>query len=407
MLIQINNAVEICKITNRKLIIDCYSGSFCNDFNKYFKILNIEYYTNYDILKSENIINNIDRIINSNVNYINGEYFIDDKKVNYKKDDIILLEDQVIIMTSIDINFKNNNQIVVNKSIVDEIKKKGKIDNYIGVHYRNTDMKHDMSDFIHMINKNINLYGLNKIYLSTDDHTAKKRLESLLDSKYEIIQFTEPIDNNGKNIHYGNPNKDEVIMNSLIDIYYLVKSNIFIPSVKSSFSKKVSKIRENDNFFTEIFNIENWMLPKEAIEWIFENVTEGSTILELGSGYGTEILSKSYKMYSIEQNEDWLNKFDSNYIYAPIVDGFYSRECLKNITKEYDLLIIDGPTKLSGGRLGLIENIDLFNLDCDILIDDVHREDELKLLIEISKILKKDYIIIFCDNKKFGIIKTK
>jgi SAM-dependent methyltransferase len=157
----------------------------------------------------------------------------------------------------------------------------------------------------------------------------------------------------------------------------------------------------------EIFNIENWMLPKEAIEWIFENVPEGSTILELGSGYGTEILSKSYKMYSIEQNEDWLNKFDSNYIYAPIVDGFYSRECLKNITKEYDLLIIDGPTKLSGGRLGLIENIDLFNLDCDILIDDVHREDELKLLIEISKILKKDYIIIFCDNKKFGIIKTK
>lgn len=152
-------------------------------------------------------------------------------------------------------------------------------------------------------------------------------------------------------------------------------------------------------------NLESWMLPKEAIEWILENIPKGSNILELGSGYGTEILSKSYKMYSIEQDEDWLYKFDSNYIYAPIKDGFYSREHLRDIKIEYDLLIVDGPTKSSGGRLGMIDNIDLFILDCDILIDDVHREDELKLLIKISEVVKRDYIIIFCDNKKFGIIK--
>jgi hypothetical protein len=151
-------------------------------------------------------------------------------------------------------------------------------------------------------------------------------------------------------------------------------------------------------------NIENWMIPKEAIEWIFENIPKGSTILELGSGYGTEILSKSYKMYSIEQDKDLLNKFDSNYIYAPISDGFYSRDFLKNLPEKYDLIIIDGPTKSSGGRLGLIDNIDLFKLDCNILIDDVHREDELTLLIKISEIVKRDYIIIFSGNKKFGII---
>ena len=152
------------------------------------------------------------------------------------------------------------------------------------------------------------------------------------------------------------------------------------------------------------FDKKNWMLPKEAIDWILENIPKGSNILELGSGYGTEILSKSYKMYSIEQDEDWLYKFDSNYIYAPIKDGFYSRENLRDIKIEYDILIVDGPTKLSGGRLGMIDNLDLFNLNCNILIDDVHREEELRLLVEISKILKKDYIIIFCDNKKFGII---
>jgi hypothetical protein len=153
-----------------------------------------------------------------------------------------------------------------------------------------------------------------------------------------------------------------------------------------------------------IFDKNNWMLPEPAFEWIYKNLDTGSCILELGSGFGTEILSKKYKMTSIEQDEDWLYKFETNYIYAPVEDGFYKIENLSNLPKYYDLLIIDGPTKSSGGRMGFIEHLDLFFLDCPILIDDVHREEEMEILIKLSNLLKRNYKIFECVNKKFGII---
>lgn len=155
---------------------------------------------------------------------------------------------------------------------------------------------------------------------------------------------------------------------------------------------------------TKIFNLNNWMLPNEALNWIFDNLQDGSNILELGSGFGTEILSKKYKMTSIEQDEEWLYKFDTNYIYAPIENGFYKIENLSNLPKYYDLLIIDGPTKSSGGRMGFIQHLDLFFLDCPILIDDAHREEEMEILIKLSNLLKRNYSIFECVNKKFGII---
>jgi hypothetical protein len=154
-----------------------------------------------------------------------------------------------------------------------------------------------------------------------------------------------------------------------------------------------------------INNLENWMLPELAFEWIYNNIKFGSTILELGSGYGTEILSKSYKIYSIEQNSDWLDKFDSEYIYAPIEDGFYCKESLKSIPKIYDLLIIDGPTKSSGGRLGIIDNLEYFYLECPILIDDTNRQDELDIANFLSVLTKRKVKTFKCDNKSFSIIK--
>lgn len=151
-------------------------------------------------------------------------------------------------------------------------------------------------------------------------------------------------------------------------------------------------------------NLENWMLSKEAIDWILENIPKSSNILELGSGFSTEILSKSYKMYSIEQNKDWLDKFDSEYIYAPIEDGFYCKESLKSIPKIYDLLIIDGPTESSGGRLGILDNLEYFYLECPILIDDTNRQDELDIANFLSVFTKRKVKTFEIHNKSFSII---
>jgi len=129
----------------------------------------------------------------------------------------------------------------------------------------------------------------------------------------------------------------------------------------------------------------------EIIEWIRENVPKGSTILELGSGRGsTQSLCHEYKMYSIEHDKKWLNRFDSSYIYAPIKDGFYDREVLKKeLPTEYELILVDGPPrKIDGkkiGRKGFGENLDLFNTDCIIIFDDSDRGREKNLIASVCE----------------------
>jgi hypothetical protein len=90
----------------------------------------------------------------------------------------------------------------------------------------------------------------NVLYLATDDYNSLMKFKQLLSDNFEIIHYTTPIKLNGeRNIHYGNPNKDEVILNTLIDMYHLTYSTDFIPSEYSSFSKRVYFLRQYDNFF--------------------------------------------------------------------------------------------------------------------------------------------------------------
>lgn len=156
----------------------------------------------------------------------------------------------------------------------------------------------------------------------------------------------------------------------------------------------------------KVNNIANWILPDQAFSWIYENIKVGSTILELGSGFGSIALSLNYNIYSIEQDKDWIGLSNKvNYILAEVKNGFYDTNILKNsMPTNYDLLILDGPTKASGGRLGFIDNMDLFKLDCHILIDDVHRKDEMCLVETLSEKLNREFEIYECENKKFAIL---
>lgn len=131
-----------------------------------------------------------------------------------------------------------------------------------------------------------------------------------------------------------------------------------------------------------------WMLPESAFEWIERHIPIGSTILELGSGYGSHRLSKKYTMYSIEHDEQWVDKFNHTYIHAEIKEDtegipWYDSEVLRNeIPDKYDLLIIDGPPS-EIGRIGLLNQIDLFHWDQPVLIDDTHREEEKHIVKQI------------------------
>lgn len=135
----------------------------------------------------------------------------------------------------------------------------------------------------------------------------------------------------------------------------------------------------------------NYALPEEAYEQIRHRVKAGSTILEFGSGEGTDVLAKSYgyKMVSVEHDPKWIDKYEATYIYAPIDKNWYDVSILKKkLPKKYDLIIIDGPTG-DIGRKGILEHLDILKLDCPVLIDDINRHDEAYILRCLKKRFSK------------------
>ena len=124
--------------------------------------------------------------------------------------------------------------------------------------------------------------------------------------------------------------------------------------------------------------------------FILDFLPAGSTILELGSGIGTQFLSQHYTIFSVEHDKKWAGKYDSTtYIYAPLVDDlWYDREILKkNLPKQYDLLLVDGPPT-SRRRIQFWEHRDLFNLNVLIIIDDTVRILEKELAEKFRKLGK-------------------
>jgi len=150
-------------------------------------------------------------------------------------------------------------------------------------------------------------------------------------------------------------------------------------------------------------------ISKECYDYIRQLLPDGKTILELGSGHATDLLSKNYTMYSVEDNPSWVNRYKSTYLQVPIkkyndewtspdlpgvnnswYDPIILQEKLSNI--QYDLILVDGPSGFFG-RGGFLKHLDLFNTNVPIIIDDIHRE-ERDLMVEVSKILNKEYVEI-------------
>jgi hypothetical protein len=140
-----------------------------------------------------------------------------------------------------------------------------------------------------------------------------------------------------------------------------------------------------------------FLMCNEIHEWIESNIPKGGTILELGSGKGTLRLVENYTVYSIEHSKKWMNKYGSNYIYAPIKNKWYDIEAIKKgIPEHYDVLLVDGPPrKIDGvkiGRLPLFDHLDLFNTDVPIIIDDADRGREMKLIELMKEFLGRECI---------------
>lgn len=109
------------------------------------------------------------------------------------------------------------------------------------------------------------------------------------------------------------------------------------------------------------------------------NIPIGWPILELGSGWASGEISRYYNLWSIEHNGDFMNKYNTNYVLAPLKDGWYDKEIVKNHLEKmghsYKLILIDGPD--SNNRWKIMENLNLFKWNVPVVIDD-YQESNVK-----------------------------
>lgn len=153
-----------------------------------------------------------------------------------------------------------------------------------------------------------------------------------------------------------------------------------------------------------------WELPSEVLQWIFSNINEGSMVLEFGSGWTSKRLSETFNLISIEHDANWIGRFHENYIHAEIVSntqsqhagetGWYDQSKLQTLPNAVDLIILDGPPG-EIGRSGIMEFLPSMPETKFFIIDDTDRDQELRLLHDLTKVLKPlDQIEIISDSRR-------
>jgi hypothetical protein len=253
--------IEWCKKYKHTLLIDIKNHEyFKHNFSDFFFIKNttVSYSEDYSIIpKTITHFKGIpiEFIASNNASHFNNVsgYWINDgtrsfnigiSLDNYKRHEKI----KMYCGTGANNHHNIIRYIGVKESIIKIIKDRDTMNlkNYIGVHFRNTDISNDIRRIISSVSK----YKDNKmIYLATDDSTCYDSINNSI-KNINLIQYTKPFNGNGKPIHITSPNKYEIIINILIDIYYLLHSDEFIESNESLVSRLVKLMRsEKRNIF--------------------------------------------------------------------------------------------------------------------------------------------------------------
>ncbi|APZ46320.1 hypothetical protein BW723_08425 [Polaribacter reichenbachii] len=147
-----------------------------------------------------------------------------------------------------------------------------------------------------------------------------------------------------------------------------------------------------------------WSIEKDMLSFIDKTISKGESILEFGSGLGTEALLEKYKVTSIEHDENFnINRGENHdIILAPIEKNWYTKHSVKKaLNIDYDLIIVDGPP--GNLRAGILQNIDLFkSIKTPIIFDDIDREIDKETMESFCNKLNYNYKIITGNKKKFA-----
>lgn len=146
----------------------------------------------------------------------------------------------------------------------------------------------------------------------------------------------------------------------------------------------------------------DWSITEKTLDYI--NEFKGTTLLELGSGEGTHELSKRWEVYSVEHDLNYVGLYDTNYIYAKIVNGWYDPTVLEVMLEglNYDLLLIDGPP--GHMRKGILNYLDLFNPDVPWIFDDLQRDLDYDVFTKVLVEREAHGSVIDHGIKKIGLV---
>lgn len=141
-------------------------------------------------------------------------------------------------------------------------------------------------------------------------------------------------------------------------------------------------------------------LSDSFFSFFCNNVKEGSTILEFGSGAGTKrLVENGFIVYSIEENERFVGNHHDNYYHAKIINNWYDLSVVKTALNEidYDVILIDGPA--GGDRRGFNQIYHLVKENTPLFVDDIERKQDRELFESLC--VGRE----FEDKKYYGLIK--
>lgn len=243
-------AIKIAIEQKRILIIDMNKHpAFGTSFSRFFdvNIPGLVYFDNYNYIPTDLYYFEIplEVIKNSSIKFTQNGYFLKTYNISDKN---ISDKQQVVVYAGTGDFHKHIFNIKINgkyhSQLMNEIPIKSK---YISVHFRNTDIQNNIYNYITKIQQIINKTGINNLYLATDDHNAYDIFKQNL--KNVVIHRKNNPPKVKKNLHYEEKNKEKLFYSLILDMFFILKSDYFLPSINSGVSQYLIQMIEKNKYF--------------------------------------------------------------------------------------------------------------------------------------------------------------
>lgn len=141
------------------------------------------------------------------------------------------------------------------------------------------------------------------------------------------------------------------------------------------------------------------------LNFIRYHFRRGKKCVEFGSGeVSTAFLSKIYEVQCIEENQDWMERFEGvKYTYASIIDGWFEPNTVRrSMPNDYDFVLIDAPCDVNW-RANLPVYWKIFKRNKPVV---VHAEFDIDILAckRLAEKLKKDCVFFTTEECHFCVI---